>query len=127
RPLAGVLRPRQPILRPDLHALPARPPRRLERAGRRSPALLGRLGLVFRGPPTRRRRGRRSPPMTDGMTRADVVAAVRRLRRLPAGRVEIACDNVDAIPMRDALDLYLALAGGAASVWCDAAGRRSPA
>lgn len=64
--------------------------------------------------------------MTPTLSRADVVAAIRKLQRIPAANAEIACDNVDAIPLQDMIEFYIAVAGGAESCWLDPAGRRSP-
>lgn len=65
--------------------------------------------------------------MTATLTRQDVIAALRGYRRLDVSDPVIACDNVDAIPMQDALEVYLALASGGRGVWQDASGRRSRA
>lgn len=61
--------------------------------------------------------------MVRTLTRSDVTAALRGLRRMGPEAVEIACPAVDVIAFRDVIELYLALSGVCEARWCDGDGR----
>src|SRR5262245_19859360 len=56
-------------------------------------------------------------------SRAQLVEAVRRWRRLSPAPGEIYCESVEAISFRDLLDLYLGTTGAGSAIWRDRSGR----
>jgi len=60
------------------------------------------------------------------VSREEVIAALRRRRRLRFRELEIRCDSTRAIAYRDLLDLYLSGCRVARWEWVDAQGRREP-
>jgi glycosyltransferase involved in cell wall biosynthesis len=60
--------------------------------------------------------------MVRTLTRSDVTAALRGLRRMGAEPVEITCPAVDVIAFRDVIELYLALSGVRDARWRDVDG-----